>query len=60
MKNDDYVFNLDNVKVKKKVIAPYRDENGNAKDWFCENGEKIDGGKKVVGCRSCSGSRNEP
>lgn len=40
MKSDEYVFNLEDVKVKKKVIAPYRDENGNAKDWFCENGEK--------------------
>jgi len=39
--NDDYVFNLEDVKVKKKVIAPYRDENGNAKDWFEENGEKF-------------------
>lgn len=40
MKSDDYTFNLEDVKVKKKVIAPYRDENGNAKDWFVENGEK--------------------
>lgn len=40
MKNDEYTFNLDEVKVKKKVIAPYRDENGNAKDWFVEKGEK--------------------
>jgi len=40
MKSDEYVFNLEDVKVKKKVIAPYRDENGNAKDWFCENGQK--------------------
>lgn len=40
MKNDEYIFNLDDVKVKKRVIAPYRDENGNAKDWFVENGEK--------------------
>jgi len=40
MKSDEYVFNLQDVKVKKKVIAPYRDENGNAKDWFIENGEK--------------------
>ena len=28
----DYAFNLDQVKVRKKVIAPYR-ENGIAKDW---------------------------
>lgn len=37
----DYVFNLDDVKVKKKVIAPYRDKEGNNKDWYYdENGEK--------------------
>lgn len=37
----DYVFNVDSVKVKKKVIAPYKDKDGNAKDWFVENGEKF-------------------
>jgi site-specific DNA-methyltransferase (adenine-specific) len=40
MDKSEYTFNLDKVMVKKKVIAPYRDENGDAKDWFCENGEK--------------------
>ncbi len=30
--SDDYKFNVDAVKLKKKVIAPYR-ENGVAKDW---------------------------
>lgn len=30
---DDYTFNLESVKVKKSVIAPYRDENGVPKDW---------------------------
>ncbi len=28
----DYTFNLDAVKIRKKVIAPYR-ENGKPKDW---------------------------
>lgn len=28
-----YTFNLDAVKVKKPVIAPYRDEAGRPKDW---------------------------
>jgi site-specific DNA-methyltransferase (adenine-specific) len=32
-KSDDYTFNLDAVKVKKKVVAPYRDANGVPKDW---------------------------
>lgn len=30
--SDDYTFNLDAVKVRRKVIAPYR-ENGKPKDW---------------------------
>jgi site-specific DNA-methyltransferase (adenine-specific) len=30
--SDDFVFNLDAVKVRKKVLAPYR-ENGKPKDW---------------------------
>lgn len=37
----EYTFNIDDVKVKRKVIAPYKDENGKAKDWFVENGEKF-------------------
>ena len=41
MSDKNYVFNIDSVKVKKKVIAPYKDEEGNAKDWFEENGEKF-------------------
>ncbi|MFZ5948631.1 MAG: DNA-methyltransferase [Stygiobacter sp.] len=36
--SNDYTFNLDAVKLKKKVIAPYR-ENGKPKDWEeSENG----------------------
>ncbi|MDD4519856.1 MAG: site-specific DNA-methyltransferase [Alphaproteobacteria bacterium] len=31
--SDEYTFNLDNVKLKKKVLAPYRDEKGHPKDW---------------------------
>lgn len=29
----DYKFNLDAVKVRKKVIAPYRTKDGSPKDW---------------------------
>jgi site-specific DNA-methyltransferase (adenine-specific) len=29
----NYTFNLENVKIKKPVIAPYR-ENGKPKDWY--------------------------
>jgi site-specific DNA-methyltransferase (adenine-specific) len=30
--SNDYIFNIDSIKLKKKVIAPYR-ENGKPKDW---------------------------
>ena len=36
---DDYYFDVDAVKQKRRVIAPYR-ENGEPKDW-----EETDGGK---------------
>ncbi|MBD2021859.1 site-specific DNA-methyltransferase, partial [Leptolyngbya sp. FACHB-36] len=28
-----YTFNVDAVKLRRKVRAPYRDENGSPKDW---------------------------
>ena len=31
--SEDYCFNVEAVKLKKKVIAPYRDETGKPKDW---------------------------
>ncbi len=31
--SNDYYFNAEAVKLKKRVIAPYRDENGEPKDW---------------------------
>lgn len=31
--SDKYTFNVDQVKLKKRVIAPYRDEAGKPKDW---------------------------
>ena len=31
--SNQYTFNLDTVKLKRKVIAPYRDQKGNPKDW---------------------------
>ncbi len=31
--SDDYVFNVDDVKLKRKVMAPYTDNNGEPKDW---------------------------
>jgi len=40
-KSDSYTFNIDKVKVKKTVIAPYVDASGKPKDWVEENGEKF-------------------
>lgn len=31
--SDEYTFNVDAVKLKRKVIAPYRHEDGKPKDW---------------------------
>ncbi len=31
--SDDYTFNVEAVKLKRQVIAPYTDENGSPKDW---------------------------
>lgn len=39
----DYYFNVDAVKLKRKVIAPYR-ENGQPKDWV----ETADGGFRLT------------
>jgi site-specific DNA-methyltransferase (adenine-specific) len=32
-RSNEYVFNVDAVKLKRKVIAPYRDATGAPKDW---------------------------
>ncbi len=32
-KSDDYYFDVDSVKLKRRVLAPYRDPKGNPKDW---------------------------
>lgn len=34
--SDKYQFDVDAVKLKKKVIAPYRSNDGEAKDWLSE------------------------
>jgi len=31
--SDNYVFNLDEVKMKRRVVAPYRHDDGKPKDW---------------------------
>jgi site-specific DNA-methyltransferase (adenine-specific) len=30
---NDYIFNVDDVKLKRKVLAPYKSGNGEPKDW---------------------------
>ncbi len=31
--SNDFTFNVDSVKLKRKVIAPYKSKNGQPKDW---------------------------
>ncbi len=31
--SDDYVFNVEDVKLKRRVLAPYTHKNGEPKDW---------------------------
>ncbi len=33
-KSDNFTFNLQDIKLRRKVLAPYRDESGNPKDWI--------------------------
>ncbi len=40
-KSDNFTFNLDAVKMQRKVLAPYRDGAGTPKDWQEANGQKI-------------------
>ncbi|MCX6344216.1 MAG: site-specific DNA-methyltransferase [Armatimonadetes bacterium] len=32
--SNDYTYNVDAVKMRRKVIAPYKDESGKPKDWM--------------------------
>ncbi len=36
--SDDYVFNVENVKLKRRVLAPYTDTKGEPKDWLNTSG----------------------
>ena len=40
-KSNDYKFYLDRVKVLREVVAPYRSDEGNPKDWFEKNNKKL-------------------
>lgn len=39
--SDDYYFNLEAVKLKRRVLAPYRDPSGRPKDWSEEAGGRF-------------------
>ncbi|RPI66231.1 MAG: site-specific DNA-methyltransferase [Ignavibacteriales bacterium] len=39
--SDKYTFNIDAVKIHRRVIAPYKNENGEPKDWILHNDEKV-------------------
>ena len=32
--SDDYTFNVENIKLKRRVLAPYTHTNGEPKDWL--------------------------
>ncbi len=40
-KSEQYTFNLDAVKMQRKVLAPYRDQAGIPKDWQEKDGQRI-------------------
>lgn len=40
-KSKDYKFNIDAVKVQRKVVAPYRDKDGKPKDWIEDGKDKL-------------------
>ena len=35
-KSGNYTFNVEQVKLRRKVLAPYKDKNGSPKDWKSE------------------------
>jgi len=39
--SDEFQFDLEKVKIKKRVIAPYRENNGDPRGWSAEEGEKF-------------------
>jgi len=39
--SNDYTFNVDDVKLRRRVIAPYKTSNGQPKDWDDTNAGKF-------------------
>lgn len=40
-KGEDYTFNIEDVMLKRRVLAPYKDISGNPKDWSKEGSESF-------------------
>lgn len=40
-KSKNYTFNVHDVKIQRKVLAPYRDEKGLPKDWHDSGDKKV-------------------
>ena len=40
-KSDKFTFNVDDVKVKRRVLAPYKTESGKPKDWITDGDENF-------------------
>ena len=43
-RSENYHFNVEAVKLKRKVLAPYRDDSGSPKDWE----ESVDGNYRLT------------
>lgn len=41
LSSSNYTFNVDDVKLKRRVLAPYTDKSGKPKDWSEENGGRF-------------------
>jgi site-specific DNA-methyltransferase (adenine-specific) len=39
--SEEYKFNIDAVKINRKVLAPYKNKNGDPKDWLNRNNSKV-------------------
>lgn len=39
--SDKYIFNIEDIKLKRKVLAPYKDNSGKPKDWSNDGKENF-------------------
>ncbi len=40
-KSDKFTFNIDEVKIKRRVMAPYKTDKGAPKDWISDGGDNF-------------------